>query len=185
MRFGKDKGVMRVCGSLTTGSWSRGFCRALQDYNGVRARRFKARGFLKAQLCDPSPLPLSPWERGSEVLSRTRDGERPPFSDPLRLPAVDADLRAIDEGGAVAGEEDHDVRELLRLAVAPGWDQAHRSRAHLLQRLVLLRGVGLVELQQALGLDAAGEDGVHGDAVLRHLVGQGLRPAQHCRADAV
>src|ERR1041384_1606930 len=83
-------------------------------------------------------------------------------------PAVDRDHRAGDVAGARAAQKAHEVRDLLRLAVAAGRD---------LVFALPLPVLGCVVAQDLLGVDPPGRDAVHRDAVAAHHAAQALGPA--------
>src|SRR5215475_5220232 len=93
---------------------------------------------------------------------------------------------ARDVGGALGAEEHHHVRELLGATDAPHGNVGRGAGGHpLLEGLPRPRGQVLLVADEAIGLDAAGQDHVHGDAVLGEVVGERLEHARDARPDPV
>src|SRR5690348_4322954 len=127
---------------------------------------------------------------GSATTPRTSTGSRRPWDSlPVRLtagwpplpggdqPAVDSEVGPGDVGGAVAGQHQHQVGDLLRAAEPPGDCGARRLAGY-------VPGLGAGRLahrlrdpvltQPQIGGHRAGADRVDPDATGPYLLGQGL-----------
>src|SRR4051812_40391762 len=99
--------------------------------------------------------------------------------------AIDQRDRAGHIARPLAQKEGRDRGEFLHRAVAADRDLRLVGGGHFLQALVLALGGDGVELFQPFRLDAAGQDGVHRDAIGGHLQRQRLAPVDQGGAQRV
>src|SRR5687768_14309964 len=98
---------------------------------------------------------------------------------------IDRDCLARDVTGRLRRQKDDEVGQLFGPPQATERNARDRGLPYIIDRFAALLRVGLIQLGDTLGIDPAGSDHIHKDALRRQLARQGLGGAPHTGAQRV